>query len=244
MRALGPATDAMLALARLAPSAQVLEIGTGTGDVAVIAAARVRSVLATDASPAMVRAAEESAREAGVTNVEVALMEAEELALPDKSFDAVIARLVLMLVRDRARVLAEVHRVLSPGGRFVATTWSALEKNPFHAAVIETARARTAALADAEIVRAFSLSDPEALRSAVLDAGFREVEVQKVAGERPLESVDAEIERYKGMPQVTPLFATLEGAARARAWDEVAERWRAGGKLLPLEVLVVGATRA
>jgi len=240
-RAFGPATDAMLEMAHLTPSARVLELGTGTGDVAILAGPRVASVLATDASESMVRAAEVAVREAGAKNVRVAQMNAEALALPDASLDAVVARMVLMLVHDRMKTLAEVHRVLSPGGRFAATTWSALERNPTHAAVIEVARSR-GPLADAEVVRAFSLSDPEALRRPVASAGFRAVEVRVVRGERPL-AVDAELARQRSMEQITPLFAALSDEERARAWDEIAARWRALREPVPLEILVVGATR-
>jgi hypothetical protein len=77
----------------------------------------------------------------------------------------------------------------------------------------------------------------------VAEAGFHEIEVQKVAGERPMDSIPAEIARYQAMPQVTPLFAGLDEATRARAWDEVAQRWRDAGPTIPLELLVVGATR-
>jgi ubiquinone/menaquinone biosynthesis C-methylase UbiE len=146
-----------------------------------------------------------------------------------------------MLVPDRVKMLAEVRRVLAPGGRFAATTWSALERNPTHAAVIEVARSY-GPLADAEIVHAFSISDPELLRSIVEGAGFREVEVRVVRGERPL-AIEAEVARQSTMEQIAPLFASLSDAERARAWNEIAARWRAAGDLVPLEILVVGATR-
>ena len=142
-RYLAPATDAMFELARLEPGDRVLDLGTGAGDVAVMAAARVGShgsVVATDASAAMVGAAQATLRDAGTSNATVRQMDVQAIDLPDASVDAVLARMVLMFIDDLPRALAGVARVLSPGGRFVAATWSALAQNPFHAALIGVAR--------------------------------------------------------------------------------------------------------
>jgi len=241
----------MLELARLAPGARVLELGAGSGDVALMASARVGaqgSVLATDCSEGMVTAARASAHEAGATNVRVEQMDAQALDVPAASFEAALARMVLMYLNDLPRALAGVLRALAPGGRFAATTWSALEKNPHHAALVEVARAYGPIPEPApEVVRAFRLSSPDALRSACEAAGFREVEVRVVSGERTVPSIEAEVARLGTWPPVAALFAALDDATRARAWDEVARRWRAfegpRGCVTPSEMLVLGASR-
>ncbi|TMF89891.1 MAG: class I SAM-dependent methyltransferase, partial [Chloroflexi bacterium] len=96
------ATERMLDAAGVAAGAHVLDLGTGTGDTAVLAALRVGPegrVLATDVSEAMVRAAAETASEAGLQNVECRRLDAAVLAsLEPGAFDSVIARFSLMFV--------------------------------------------------------------------------------------------------------------------------------------------------
>jgi ubiquinone/menaquinone biosynthesis C-methylase UbiE len=249
-RYLAAATQAMFDLARLAPGRRVLDLGTGAGDVALRAAGIVGpqgKVVAIDSSPGMVEAARGSVREAGTANVTVAEMDAQSLSFPEASFDAVLARMVLMFVEDLPRALAGIARVLAPGGRFAATTWSAIERNPFHSALHDVARGY-GPLPDPppEIVRAFRLSDLDALRRALTAAGFRDVEVRTVGGERVIPSIAEELEHQKTFPPVALLFARLSASERGKAWTEVARRWRAyerpdGACVFPQEMLVLGA---
>lgn len=221
------ATDVMFELAGVGPGARVLDLGTGTGDTAMFASARVGaagSVEATDFSKAMVEAARKAVAAAGVTNVTVRQMSIEA---PDaRGFDAAIARLVLMFV-DLPRALAGVRGALRSGGRFAAITWGPLAENAYNRALIESARAEGAKLdPPPEIVRAFSLSDGDALALKFAAAGFRDVEVRKVAAIRHYGSA-AEAEKHaRESPVYAPLFAALDDAARARAWARVAADYR------------------
>ncbi len=249
---LAPATDAMFALARLERGMRVLELGTGAGDVAIMAAERtgpLGSVLATDASEEMVKSASAALYEAGASNVTVRQMDARAIDLPAASFDVVLARMVLMFVGDPAETLKGVARVLVPGGRLAATTWSALANNPFHAAIIDVAR-ELGPLPEPppEIVRAFGLFEPDALIGPARAAGLRDIEVRAVAGERRVTAIVEEFERQKSWPLFAGVFALLDDTKKARAWAEVERRWRAfesadGGAVFPTEVLVLGASR-
>jgi SAM-dependent methyltransferase len=100
----------------------ILDIGCGAG-VDTIIAARLAgptgSAAGLDAVPEMLARAQENARIAGVANVEFREGSAEELPFPDNSFDVVISNGVFNLVVDKAKALAEVYRVLKPGGRFL-----------------------------------------------------------------------------------------------------------------------------
>lgn len=119
-----------------AASGRVLDIGAGTGDQTLMAARRVGPqgmVLATDVSASMLALTLEAAREAGLANVETRVMDARRLELESGSFDAAVARFSLQFVPDVERALAEVRRVLTAGGRFAATVFSAIERNPFRA---------------------------------------------------------------------------------------------------------------
>ena len=136
-RAMGPVTELMLDLAGVTVGSQVLDLGAGTGDQTLLAAQRVGpggAVLATDISASMLDLAREAARAADLLNVQTRVMDAQHLELESGSFDAVIARFSLQFVPDVRRALAEVRRVLKPGGRLAAVVFSAVEKNPFRAA--------------------------------------------------------------------------------------------------------------
>ena len=95
------------------PGEQVLDLGCGDGQLTARIAAGGIEIRGVDASPAMVAAA----RQRGITAEEA---QAESLPFPDATFDAVFSNAVLHWVHGQDAMMAEVHRVLKPGGRFVA----------------------------------------------------------------------------------------------------------------------------
>jgi SAM-dependent methyltransferase len=87
---------------------------------------RWRQVISTDCAADMV--AQATARAAAVPNVQCRVADATDLsAFPDASVDAVTCCYGLMFPADKARALAEIHRVLKPGGTCVATYWKELD---------------------------------------------------------------------------------------------------------------------
>jgi SAM-dependent methyltransferase len=111
----GP-VGALLDTAEVSEGARVLDIGTGTGTAAVAALGRGARVRAVDADAGMVAAA--CAR--GVA-AEVAVL--PELPFPDGEFDVVVGNFALNHVGRPRAVLAELRRVLRPGGRIALTLW-------------------------------------------------------------------------------------------------------------------------
>jgi ubiquinone/menaquinone biosynthesis C-methylase UbiE len=109
---LHPQRRRSIELLGLRPGERVAVVGCGTGADLPLLPDEV-SVLAGDLTPAMLRQAQTHAR----PNVEYRVMDALALDLPDGSFDAVILHMVLEVIPDPARCLAEVARVLRPGGR-------------------------------------------------------------------------------------------------------------------------------
>jgi ubiquinone/menaquinone biosynthesis C-methylase UbiE len=99
-------------LLALKPGERLLIIGCGTGADLPFVPAEIE-VLATDLTPAMIRQAEAHAR----PGIEYRVMDGMALDLPDGGFDAAILHMVLEVIPDPARCLAEAARVLRPGGR-------------------------------------------------------------------------------------------------------------------------------
>lgn len=101
----------------VSPGALALDVGTGTGDLAVeLRHAGAARVLGADFSPGMLVAA---ARRHGASSVEWLQADVLRLPLPDGMFDCVTNAFVLRNLADLRAGLAEMARVLKPGGRLV-----------------------------------------------------------------------------------------------------------------------------
>lgn len=99
------------------PGERLLIVGAGTGADLPFLPPDLE-VVAIDLTPAMVRRAEARAHALG-RDVSLQVMDAEALELPTASFDAAILHLIVAVVPDPDAMLAEVWRVLAPGGRIV-----------------------------------------------------------------------------------------------------------------------------
>lgn len=112
-----------IALAHIQPGERVLEVGCGTGDVAIAACAPAGergSVSGIDASPEMIAVARAKAAHAGLT-IDFRLEPIEALTYPDATFDIVLSSLMMHHLPDdlKRQGLAEIARVLKPGGRLL-----------------------------------------------------------------------------------------------------------------------------
>lgn len=125
--------ETLIEVAAPAPGERVLDVGCGTGTLAIAVKPRVGdgAVYGIDASPEMIEVAREKAARAGSdVDFRVALIEA--IPFPDASFDLVTSSLMLHHLPDELKVkgLSEVRRVLRPGGRFVAVDFAAYSHSP------------------------------------------------------------------------------------------------------------------
>lgn len=101
------------------PGERVLELGPGPGAFTMEAAQRVGPegrLIAVDIQPKMIAQVEKRVQEAGLTNVETHVADAYHLPLDDASMDRAFLVTVLPEIPDQARALAELRRVLKPGG--------------------------------------------------------------------------------------------------------------------------------
>ena len=108
---------------QLPPQARLLELGCGPGALWKDNQARIPhgwEITLSDFSPGMI---EESQRNlAGLRPFDFKVIDAQQIPFDDNSFDAVVANHMLYHVPDRPKALAEIHRVLKPGGQLFAAT--------------------------------------------------------------------------------------------------------------------------
>jgi phosphatidylethanolamine/phosphatidyl-N-methylethanolamine N-methyltransferase len=98
---------------------RILEVGVGTG-ISLLGYSRNHRLVGIDISAGMLRRAHERVVDNNLTNVEaLAVMDAKHLALPDASFDVVVAQYVITAVPDPEATLDEFVRVLKPGGEII-----------------------------------------------------------------------------------------------------------------------------
>ena len=109
---------------------RILEVGVGTG-ISLPDYARVNRIVGIDISEPMPRKAQERVAEHKLSNVDaLAVMDAARLALPDRSFDAVVAQYVITAVPNPEATLDEFARVIRPGGEIVLINHLGAERGP------------------------------------------------------------------------------------------------------------------
>lgn len=244
---LGSVTEVMLDRARIGLGDRVLDIAAGAGEPALSAAARVGPdgyVLATDIAANMLAYAEREAAQRGFANLATQVMDGEHLTLADGTFDAVLSRVGLIYFPDRRRALAEMWRVLKPGGRISVAVYSTPERNGFFSIPIGIIR-RAAQLPPPAPGQPgpFSLGEPGVLGGVLREAGFADVMVQFVDAPLRLPSAAAcarfEREAFGALHQ---MLAGLSPEGQNAAWDEVElalRRFEAHGAFVgPCELLV------
>lgn len=109
-----------LAVADLRAGERVLDLGSGGGIDVLLSARRVGPTgfaYGLDMTDEMLNLARANAASAGATNVEFVKGQIEDIPLPDASIDVVISNCVINLSTDKPAVIAEMFRVLTPGGR-------------------------------------------------------------------------------------------------------------------------------
>jgi ubiquinone/menaquinone biosynthesis C-methylase UbiE len=104
------------------PDTEVLEIGCGTGSTAILHAAYVKHILATDLSSKMIEIAQAKIDANGIKNITLEKSAIDELHVDDGSVDVVLGLSILHLVEDKEAVIKSVFRMLRPGGVFVTRT--------------------------------------------------------------------------------------------------------------------------
>jgi ubiquinone/menaquinone biosynthesis C-methylase UbiE len=177
----------VVAAAALRPGQRVVDVACGTGVLAMEAALATSpggQVVGVDLNPGMLAVARRKAPD-------ISWLEAPAEALPleAESFDAALSQFGLMFFEDRQAAIAEMWRVVRPGGRLAIAVWDSLDNTPGYAAVTSLlARLfgdRVAALLESP----YSLGDLNALRALIAGASVTDVEVKRMPGKACFPSI-------------------------------------------------------
>lgn len=169
------AREALL-LASLPPSPHIVDVATGPGTLAFLAARNGATVSAIDFSPGMVANFHRREKEAGLRFADVRVGDGQDLPYDDDSFDGAFSIHGLAFFSDRAAGLRELHRVLKPGRRAVVSSMAALSSQ-FNTAI----EIISSELPDLPIAQGESpLCDPDAFTSEMSAAGFRQVTIHTI----------------------------------------------------------------
>jgi ubiquinone/menaquinone biosynthesis C-methylase UbiE len=192
------------------PSDRILDLGCGTGIVARVLRERLGGgarLVGVDISGAMIAKARSLAPE-----IEWVQASAAALPFPDRSFEVVLSQQMLQFCPDRRAALREVRRVLTPGGRLVASTWRPRPLQPVYDALGLLAERHLGPSSDLR----WSL-DAEELGALLTDAGFADVRIDTVS----LTEVYSDFPVRLSAMAARHDLAAFDDHERARRWAAV-----------------------
>ena len=177
----------VVAAAELRTGQRVVDVACGTG-VLALEAARATSpggqVVGVDLNPGMLAVARRKAPE-----IDWQRAPAEALPFDTESFDAAISQFGLMFFQDKRQAIAQMWRVIRPGGRLAIAVWDSLENTPGYAAITRLLARLFGDDIAAWLKAPYSLGDPDALRSLLATAGVTAPEVHRLQGAAQFPSI-------------------------------------------------------
>jgi SAM-dependent methyltransferase len=165
---LAPVAQAMVQQARISASDDVVDVACGTGNAALLAAARGARVIGVDGAARLLQIARDRAQAQGLV---LELRDGDLLALPvdDAAADAVLSVFGVIFAQDPDAAMREVRRIVRPSGRVLISAW--IPAGPIDAMLTAMGRIIGRVSAVRPPPR-FPWSDPEAVASVAAQAGF------------------------------------------------------------------------
>lgn len=222
-------TDALFAAARLAPGQRVLDLASGTGDPALLIAARVGpggQVVITDIAPQMTEIARENAGKAGIRNISFDVVDAHAMPYADASFDRITCRLGVMYFWDCGKALGELRRVLKPGGVASFIAWGPKEENEYMRTVLGPFKQRSPLPTPLPgTPEPYRFAVPGSLTAELRAAGFQQVQEETRLARLAWPGPPDELwqRQYEISAPMRPYFNSFTPEVRAVAAKEVVE---------------------
>jgi enediyne biosynthesis protein CalE5 len=242
----------LVADARIRRGYAVLDLGSGTGYPALLAAQTVGasgSVTGIDVAGDMLAVAERKARRLGLTNITFRLGDATTLSFDGATFDAVTSRFCLMFLPDVPKASLEIARVLKPGRWFAGMVWSAAERNPSIGLSMAAIRqVIDLPPPDPTAPGIFRLAKAGELAGMLEEAGLADVSEQEFLGEWSYESAD---QYYTSLTEIAApvqnLMAKLSDSQQRQVKGlivEAASHYRQGDRItFPFAARVVAGRK-
>ncbi len=191
----GPQAAEAVDIASPKPVEQLLDVCCGTGVAVRLALPRVAPggrMAGLDIDPAMIEVARSLTRSPDGVTVDWHCASAQAMPFESGAFDLVFCLQGLQFLPDCTAGLAEIRRVMKPGGRLVAIVWDAIEHCEGQNAVVQILRRRNV---DATpMLKANALGNVGKLRSHAENAGFSDINIRAVSGTARFPSISSFIE--------------------------------------------------
>jgi ubiquinone/menaquinone biosynthesis C-methylase UbiE len=191
----GPLAKATMEAIDLPKGARVIDVACGTGIIPRLVADYLPGegrIVGSDLNPAMI----EVARKTMPTTrhrVDWLACDVTHLPFDDGAFDRAICQQGLQFFPDKSSALAEIRRVLVPGGKLILTCWRTI--SPLFQAVSDSLRRRVSETSAKQALAPFSFRDGELIGSLLKDAGFSSLDVSSLVVDRRLSPAHAAIRR-------------------------------------------------
>lgn len=175
----------IVSAAGIADTDDVLDVGCGTGILTREVVKHAGNTTGFDLSESMLSVARKVCPEATFRQGNVL-----DLPFDDASFDAVVSAFMLMFVPDPKQAIAQMRRVLRPGGRIVASVWQELSSNPVYDALVESIRDVVDDKAAESLAWPFTMGATETLKDVFTIEGLNDVAVSAHDGYADFPSVE------------------------------------------------------
>jgi ubiquinone/menaquinone biosynthesis C-methylase UbiE len=238
--------------ARLRAGLRVLDLGSGTGYPAILAAQTVGgkgSVVGVDLAKQMLDAAERKTASLQLSNLTFRAGDVTTLPFETASFDAVTTRFCLMFLPDIPKGVAEIFRILKPNTWCAAAVWSAPDKNPYLKIPLDIIKQFVELPApDPTAPGIFRLAKPGELSGMLQQAGFIDISEQEFLSDVRFEEADQYFSSLMDIAApIQNLWAKLSPSQQTEAKQRIiqtAGQYRKGPLIaLPIAVRILAARK-